>query len=215
MGQMPGDRWKGVSPNYSWSDKPRFFSSFLSKEVDRRRCIVATLCEAGALSGKRALRSAAIRLGLSGATCRTVILLRQLHATRRFHHCVRHRECLLSVTLERSLGHLDESFLNAGSLNRAGLIEKHVVVFARPLLTSRPRNLTLRLLIELVADADEGEGLRVGGASVLIEAISPAGERLEARLARDVIDQGAAVSSAVKSIAQRLELLLSGGVPDL
>ena len=122
------------------------------------------------------MHSAAIRLGLGG-TARCIVILRfQLHSAWCVHHRVRHRECLLSITLQSSLCHLHERVFNAGTLDRTGFIKEHVVVFACPLLAAGASNLALRLLIELVTNANEGESLRVCGSSILVETIAPARE---------------------------------------
>lgn len=94
-------------------------------------------------------------------------------------------------------------------------MEKHVIVFAGPLLASGGGDLAFGLLVELVPDANEGERLRVLRSRILIEAVPPAGERLKGLLISYIIDEGAAVSTAVKGVAKRLELLLSSSVPDL
>jgi len=100
-------------------------------------------------------------------------------------------------------------------LHGTGLIEEHVVVFAGPLLASRTRHLSLRLLVELVADADEGERVGVLGAGVLVETSPPAAQRIERGSVCNVVDEGAAICSSVERVTQRLELLLSGSIPDL
>ena len=146
------------------------------------------------------LRSAAIRLGLGG-TARCIVILRfQLHSARCVHHRVGHRECLLSITLQSSLCHLQERVFNAGTLDGTGLIEEHVVVFTSPLLAASARDLAFWLLIELVSNANEGESLRIRRSCILVESVAPARKRLEARLARDVINEGAAVSSAIEGV---------------
>ena len=71
------------------------------------------------------------------------------------------------------------------------------------------------LLIKLVAEANEGEGLRVLRSRILIEAVPPAGERIERLRVRDVVDQGATIRTAIEGVTQRLELLLSRRVPNL
>lgn len=94
-------------------------------------------------------------------------------------------------------------------------MEEHVIVFAGPLLASGGGDLAFGLLVELVPDANEGERLRVLRSRILIEAVPPAGERLKRLLISYIIDEGAAVSTAVEGVAKRLELLLSSSVPDL
>ena len=118
--------------------------------------------------------SAAIRLGLRGATLSVVILSLQFHATFCIRYGSGHSECLLCIAFERSFRHLYESILYACALDRTRLKEQHVVVFACPLLASCTGNLTFRLLVELVADADEWERLWIGRSSVLMEAVAPA-----------------------------------------
>ena len=113
------------------------------------------------------------------------------------------------------LGHLEEGLLDAGALHSTRLIEEHVVVVAGPRLSLLRGHLSLRLQVQLVTDAHEGERLGILWASILIEAISPAGERIEGLLVGDVVDEGAAVSSAIKGVTQRLELLLAGCIPNL
>ena len=160
------------------------------------------------------LCSAAVGLGL-GLTALLVILRLELHATGGVHHSLGHRECLVSVTLESLFGHLEESLLDRGALHGTSLVEEHVIVLAGPLLTLRSRNGTIVLLVKLVAKANEWEGLRVLRSRILIEAVPPAGERIERLLVRDVVDQGATIGTAIEGVTQRLELLLTGSVPNL
>ena len=158
--------------------------------------------------------SAAVGFCLRLATLLVVLRL-ELHAARGIHHCLGHRKCLLSVTLESLLSHLVESLFDAGSLHGGCLVEEHVIVLTGPLLALSRGDGPVLLLIELVTQADEGEGLRVLRSRILIEAVPPAGERIERLLVRDVVDQGATIGTAIEGVTQRLELLLSCSVPDL
>lgn len=139
----------------------------------------------------------------------------QFHSTRRVHHSGGHLEFRLSIALQGLLGHLQECFLHRGTLHGTGFVKEHVVVFTRPLFAACTGHLPLRLLVQLVADADEGERLGVLRAGILIEAISPAAQSIEAGRVSDVVDECAAIRASVKRVAQRLELLLSRSVPDL
>ena len=105
-----------------------------------------------------------------------MILRLQFHATGCFHHRCRHVKSLLSIALQCSFRHLDEGLLDARALNGTSLIEEHVVVVTCPLLAAFFRNLPLRLLVQLVADANERESLRVVGARIFMESIAPARE---------------------------------------
>ena len=63
-------------------------------------------------------------------------------------------------------------------------------------------DLPVGFLVELVAEADEGEALWVLRARILIEAVAPPGQRLERLLVRDVVAQSAAVSTPVEGVAE-------------
>ena len=115
---------------------------------------------------------------------------------------MRHGHGLLSVSSERKLGHLEESLLDGCAIKCASLVEEHVIVLAGPLLASGSGNLSVGLLVQLVAQADEGEGLRVGRSRILVEAIAPSGKRLERLGICDIIAERAAVSTAVEGVAE-------------
>ena len=87
-------------------------------------------------------------------------------------------------------------------MDSTGLEKEHVVVFARPLLPFCDWNLPRRLLVKLVSNAYEREGLRVLRSRILVEAILPAGEGLKGLLVSDVVNECAAVSTAVERVAE-------------
>ena len=150
-----------------------------------------------------------------GFTASLVILCLQFHATRCSLHRRWHVKCLLSISLESSFCHFNESFLNACACNSASFIEEHVVVITSPLLTASTCNLSFWLLVQLVANTDEGEALWIRRPSVFMEAITPAWERIERLLACDIIDESTAIGTAVEGVSQRLELFLASRVPNL
>ena len=158
--------------------------------------------------------STAIWSSLSLTTL-VVILWLELHAARSFHHRLRHSDSLLSIASQCLLCHLEESLLDTGAIDGACLIKEHVIVFVGPLLASLCGHRAISLLVKLISDADEGEWLRILRPSVLVEAISPSAKCFEWCLVRDVIAEGAAVSSTIKGVSEWLELLLAGGIPDL
>ena len=145
--------------------------------------------------------SAAIRACL-GLSALRVLLRFEFHATRGFHHSLRHGHGLLSISSECQLGHLQESLLDRCAVNCASLIKEHVIVLAGPLLASGRGHLSVGLLIQLVAQADEGEGLRVLRARILVEAVAPSGKRLKRLRVRDIIAERATVSTAVEGVAE-------------
>ena len=121
--------------------------------------------------------------------------------------------CLLS--LQRCLRHLEECLIDCDSLHRACFKEHHVVVFLRPLLALGCRNLAQALLVQLVSKADKWEVMGVRRPCVFNESRLPSTEVLKASLVRDIVHKCAAVGTTVERIAERLELFLAGGIPDL
>ena len=57
--------------------------------------------------------------------------------------------------------------------------------------------------------------MRVGGTSVFDEARLPSVEILETLRVSHVVHKRAAICPSVKGVAERLKLLLAGGIPDL
>ena len=112
-------------------------------------------------------------------TTLAVILRLEFHTARSLHNRLWHRDCLLSISSQCLLCHLEEGLLNAGAIDGACLIKEHVIVFVCPLLAAIRSHCAIGLLVKLISNADEGEGLRILGPSVLIEAISPTAERFE------------------------------------
>ena len=70
------------------------------------------------------------------------------------------------------------------------------------MLAAGRSDLAVGLLIKLVAKADEWEGLGILRPGILVEAISPSGQRIERLLVCDVIAQSAAVSTAIEGVAE-------------
>ena len=83
------------------------------------------------------------------------------------------------------------------------------------MLSSGGGYLAILLLVKLVAEADKWEGLRILRSRIFIEAVTPAAESLKRLLVGEIVAEGAAISTTIESIAKRLELLLTGGIPDL
>ena len=133
--------------------------------------------------------------------------------------CIRnirwHLYLLLGFALHGLASHLFESVLNVHAVQRARLVEDHVVRFLGPRLAARSGHLALVLLIEFIAEADEGEGDGVRRPSIVEEALLPLVQVLERLHVSQVVRQRAAVRPTVESVAQRLELLLARGVPNL
>ena len=150
----------------------------------------------------RPVLSAAVGSSLGGATGCIVVPRLQFHATWSLCNVCWHAKSLLSIALERPLRHLDESLLDAGALDSAGLVEQHVVVFTGPLFAASTCNLPLLFLVQFVTDADEGETLRIRRSSVLMEAITPARQGIERRLASDIVDESAAVCTAIECVTK-------------
>ena len=144
-----------------------------------------------------------------------MILRFNFHASRCFHHGLRHCKCLLSITPQCSLRHLQECLLDRSTIDGTRLIEEHVIVVAGPCLATSCGNLAIGLLVELIAKAYEGEGLGVLRPRILIEAVTPAAQCIKRSLVRDVVNEGAAVSSTIKGVPERLELLLACSIPNL
>ena len=144
-----------------------------------------------------------------------MICLLEFHASRGIHNRIRHLKGLLRVSLHSLFRHLQKRFLDAGSVKCRRLVKEHVIVLAGPLLALGGGHLALAFVVKLVPDANEGERLRVLRSRILIEAVPPEGERIERLLVRDVVDQGAAVGTAVERVTKRLELLLPSRVPNL
>ena len=71
------------------------------------------------------------------------------------------------------------------------------------------------LHVDLVANHDKWEALRVHRAGLHQELVPPAVQCVEALGVVDVVDEHAAVGATVEGHAQRLEALLSSGIPQL
>lgn len=118
-------------------------------------------------------------------------------------------------SLQRLAGDLLECLLDADALLGRRFVEGDAVVGVAPLLALPGVDLALLLAIDFVAEDHERERLGVLRGCVVDETLFPLGQIFEGFLARDVIDQHAAVGSSVESVAERLELLLARGIPDL
>ena len=144
-----------------------------------------------------------------------MLLLSQLQCTTCIWDCGWHSDLLLSISFEGSFCHFEKCFLNTQSLDCTRLVKHHVIVFLCPCLSLCCWHYTIGFLIELVANADEWERLRVTWSSILIEAIPPSSERVETLSIRDVINECATISTAIECITKRLELFLTSRIPDL
>ena len=113
-----------------------------------------------------------------------------------------HRDLLLSISFEGSFRHFEECLLYAQALDGTRLVEHHIVVILGPCLTLGDWDLPVSLLIELVANTDEWEGLWVAWSGVLVETISPSTKRVETLSIGNVIHEGAAVSSTIEGVAE-------------
>ena len=126
-----------------------------------------------------------------------------------------HRDLLLSFTLQGCTCHISEGVFNVAAVERARLIKHHVVIFFCPTLSFGCGNLSRVSLIAFVAQTDKGESQWVTWACVLKETALPSVERLKRLLIGDIIRESAAVGTSVKCVAERLELFLASGVPNL
>jgi len=82
----------------------------------------------------------------------------------------------------------------------------------RPFLRHHPLAF---LDIDLVTEDDEGEVVRIPRTGLDEEFVSPRVERFETLTRVDVVDQDAAIRSSIESDTERLEPLLTGGIPQL
>ena len=127
----------------------------------------------------------------------------------------RHGDLLLSVSLQGSFGHFQKCVFYLKTLDRTSLVKHHIVVFLGPGLSLRGGHRTISLLVELVSNTHEWERLGIGGSCILVEAVPPSAQSVETLGIRDVINESAAVSPAIESVAEGLELFLASGIPDL
>ena len=121
----------------------------------------------------------------------------------------------MGLALESGARHVSECIFDVNTIEGTRLIKHHVVIILGPLLALFGRHLARVSLVVLVAKAHEREREWVARARILEEASLPPVQRLEASLVGDVVGERAAVSSSVEGIAERLELFLTGRVPDL
>ena len=71
------------------------------------------------------------------------------------------------------------------------------------------------LLVKFVSEADEGEVVWIGWASILDETLLPLVKAVETVQVCEVVHKCAAISTPVERISEGLELLLASGVPYL
>jgi hypothetical protein len=95
-------------------------------------------------------------------------------------------------------------------------------VLGEELLHGGVLDLALVLTIDLVADEDEREFLRLLGGALVEELRDPGLDVIEGLLRMcnyafvgDIVDKDAAIGAPVEGSSQASEFLLSGGVPDL
>lgn len=69
--------------------------------------------------------------------------------------------------------------------------------------------------VQFISDEDKRVAIGVGWGCVFNEAVAPLSQIVEAFLAGNVVNKGTAVGASVESVAEGLEFLLAGGVPDL
>ena len=139
----------------------------------------------------------------------------QLQCTTCISNSSWHLNRLLGISLQCHLCHLSKRVFNMYSLDCTCFIEHHIVIFFCPRLSLRCRYLSRALLIKFVSKTHEGESLRIGGTSIFDEARLPSVKIFETLRVSHVIHECAAVCSPVKGVAERLKLLLAGGIPDL
>ena len=122
---------------------------------------------------------------------------------------------MLSFALECSPRHISKCIFDIDAVKGTRLIKHHVVILFAPSFAFVCGDFSSVLLVDFVAQADEGEGRGVTWASVLEEATLPSVEVLKTLLVCYVVSQSAAVGSSVEGIAERLELFLACSVPNL
>ena len=121
----------------------------------------------------------------------------------------------MGLSFHRLSSHLFKRVLYINSVQRAGFIELDVVILTGPLLSACRRNLSLILLVQLISEADERKVLGIGRPCIFNESTLPLVQIFEGLLVREVVAECAAVGTSIESVAQRLELFLTSGVPNL
>ena len=122
---------------------------------------------------------------------------------------------MLSLALECSSGHISKCIFDINTIKSTRLIKHHVVILFAPSFAFASGDFSSVLLVDFVAEADEGEVVGVAGTSIFDESLLPLIETMETIEVSDVVAQRAAVGSTVESVSERLELLLASGIPDL
>ena len=144
-----------------------------------------------------------------------MLLLSQLQCTTCFRHCRRQGNLLLSISFEGSFCHFEKRFFHTQSFDRTRFVKHHIIVFFGPLLPLCGGHYTIGLLIKFVADTDEGERLWISWASILIETVPPSRKRVETLGIRDVINECAAIGTAIEGVTKGLEFFLTSSIPNL
>lgn len=150
---------------------------------------------------------------LSWSTCSEIGV--QLDSATGSRDGVWHHDGVGLHSLECLAGNLLECLLNWDALLGWGFIERNTIVGIAPLLALASVNFALALTINFIAQHDEREGLGLIRGGVIDETLLPFGQVLEGLAVCNVVDKNAAVSTSVESIAERLELFLTGCIPDL
>ena len=127
---------------------------------------------------------------------------------------VGHVEAVLVLILYCLLNDVHEGLLHALILGRTRLIIRNPAILLAPGLRRLLGDCAIVVHVTLVSHDDERELVCIT-ARVIDESRAPLVQSLEAFFLGDVVDKHAAVGAAIKSIAQRMVLLLTRRVPDL
>jgi len=122
----------------------------------------------------------------------------------------------LGTLLRKSvLGNGLESLFDVDSLLGRGLEERDVTLGGTPLLETLGGNNTSALHIDLVADDNEWEAIRVTRSGLDQELIAPAVQVVKGLGNVNIKHENAAISTTVESNTKRLETLLTSSIPNL
>jgi len=123
-------------------------------------------------------------------------------------------KCVLSLLGQSIFGNRLKSLLNIYSFLSTRFKVWNVIFRVTPLLGSLGRHGPV-VQVNLVAEHNKREIVRVAWAGLDEELIPPAVQRLESVGRRHVVSEDAAICPAVESYTEGLESLLSRSVPDL
>ena len=120
----------------------------------------------------------------------------------------------IALSLVSQLGYFRESLLYGSAVNRAYL-KKCCIVLAGPLLATHCSHKPISILIRLVAQQDEREGLLVRQSWILYEVLMPFVNCLKRLRVRDIIAEHATVSIAVEVTTVRVYFHWIRSIPDM